>query len=133
MNRVTLIGRVGKDPETKALTSGTMVTTATMATTERFKDKNGDKKESTEWHNLVIWGKQAEIFSKYVKKGDRVCVEGKITQRTWDDRDGNKKYRTEIVVSNFEFLMDNKSPDNKNSNDRNTTPPKQNADDDYGF
>lgn len=130
MNRVTLIGRIGKDPETKKLENGTSVTTATIATTERFKNRDGEKQESTEWHNLVIWSKPAEIFAQYVKKGDRICVEGKITQRSWDDRDGTKHYRTEIVVSNFEFLMDNKnSSDGKNQNGRRNDPPQSRQDD----
>ena len=104
VNKVILVGRVGKDPEIKTLTSGNMVANFSLATSETFKDKNtGEKKETTEWHNLVLWGKTAELAGKYVHKGDQLYVEGKITTRSWE-KDGIKRYTTEIVVNAMQFL-----------------------------
>lgn len=104
VNKVILVGRVGKDPEVKNLTSGNIVANFSLATSETFKDKNtGEKKETTEWHNLVLWGKTAELAGKYVHKGDQLYVEGKITTRSWE-KDGIKRYTTEIVVNAMQFL-----------------------------
>jgi single-strand DNA-binding protein len=82
-----------------------------LATSESFKDKNGEKQSKTEWHNIVIWGKPAEIANQYLKKGSQVYLEGKITTRSWDDKEGNKKYTTEIVVNSFQFLSGTKGKD----------------------
>lgn len=128
MNKVLLIGRVGKDPELRTTGSGTSVVSASLATTESFKGKDGQKQEKTDWHNLQIWGKSAEIFSKYVKKGDRVCVEGRVTYRQWNDRDGAKRTQTDIVVEKFEFLQDKRNDDSGRRGDngngsRNSPPP----------
>lgn len=103
-NRVNLIGRLGQSPEAKKLESGKMVVNFSIATSENYKNKStGEKEEHTEWHNCVAWGKTAEIIEAYVKKGDEVAIEGKLTHRTWDDKEGNKRYTTEVVVN--EILM----------------------------
>jgi len=105
LNKVILIGNLGKDPEVRSLPSGQPVATWTMATSRRWRDKNGQKQEQTEWHQIVCFGKQAEIAGQYLQKGKQVCVEGRIQTRSWDDRNtGEKKYRTEIVCDNFQML-----------------------------
>lgn len=104
VNKAILIGRVGKDPEVKTLGTGNMVANFSIATSETFKDKaTGEKKETTTWHNIVIWGKLCEIVAKYVHKGDLLYVEGKITNRSWE-KDGVTRYTTEIVVNNITML-----------------------------
>ena len=104
MNKVFLMGNLGRDPELRRTPSGTSVASFTMATTERRTDKNGQRQEKTEWHNIVAWGKLAELVNQYLKKGRMAFIEGRITYRSWDDKDGNKKYRTEIVASQVQFL-----------------------------
>ena len=104
LNKVMLIGNVGKDPEVKTLESQNKVASFSLATTERFKDRQGQSQEKTEWHNIVVWGKQAELIEKYVEKGSKLYVEGKITTRKWQDKDGNDRYSTEIVAAMFKFL-----------------------------
>lgn len=104
LNRVTLIGRLGKDPEVRRLESGAAVAKFSLATSESFKDKDGNKQETTEWHNVVMWRTQAEIAEKYLKKGMLIYVEGKLTYREYTDKDNVKKYFTEIVASNFQML-----------------------------
>ncbi len=108
VNKVILVGCLGKDPELKFTPSGQAVCNFSLATSESFKDKNGEKQSKTEWHNIVIWGKPAEIANQYLKKGSQVYLEGKITTRSWDDKEGNKKYTTEIVVNSFQFLSGTK-------------------------
>lgn len=104
VNKAILIGRVGKDPEVKNLPNGNMVANFSIATSETFKDKTtGEKKETTTWHNIVIWGKLCEVVAKYVHKGDLLYVEGKITNRSWE-KDGITRYTTEIVVNNMTML-----------------------------
>lgn len=104
VNKATLIGNVGKDPEVKFLPSGSAVANFTLATSERFKDKSGEFQERTEWHNLVAYQRLAEIVRDYVKKGSKLYVEGRIQTRSWDDKDGQKKYKTEIVVNDLVLL-----------------------------
>jgi len=104
VNKVILIGNLGKDPEFKYTPGGQPVATFSLATTEKFSDKGGQRQERTEWHNIVAWGKLAELSNQYLKKGRSVYIEGRITNRSWDDKDGNKKYRTEIVVTAMQFL-----------------------------
>jgi single-strand DNA-binding protein len=104
LNRVTLIGRLGKDPEVRRLETGAAVAKFSLATSESYKDKDGNKQETTEWHNVVMWRTQAEIAEKYLKKGMLVYVEGKLTYREYTDKDNVKKYFTEIVASNFQML-----------------------------
>ena len=104
LNKVMLIGNVGKDPEPRHLENGTMIVTLTLATTERYKDRNGEVKEQTEWHNIVCWRNLAEIAEKYVRKGTQIYIEGKLRNRSWEDQNGNKKYVTEIVADNLRLL-----------------------------
>lgn len=107
VNKVILIGNLGKDPELRYTPNGQPVTSFSLATTERWNDKNGQKQEKTEWHNIVVWGKLAELANQYLKKGRPAYIEGRITTRSWDDRDGNKKYRTEIIANQIQFLGGN--------------------------
>lgn len=104
INKVILIGNVGKDPEVRHLDSGIAVTTFPLATSETYKNKEGQKVTNTEWHNVVLWRGLAEIAEKYVKKGNPLYIEGKIRTRSWDDKDGNKRYTTEIVADNMQML-----------------------------
>lgn len=108
-NVVHLIGRVGKDPDVRT-TQSSRVASFSLATSEKYKDK-----ETTQWHNIVIWGKLAEIAEKYIKKGMLLYVEGKINYRDYEDKDGNKKYVTDIVCQNFSMLSAGKQPDEKQS------------------
>lgn len=103
VNRVTLLGNVGKDPEVKYAQSGDAVANVSIATTEKWKDKEGNKQESTEWHRLVFWGKLAEIVGEYVKKGSPIYVEGKLKTRKWQ-RDGVDIYTTEVHVREMQML-----------------------------
>ena len=96
VNKVILVGNLGRDPETRYTTSGDAVTNIRLATTDTWKDKNGEKQERTEWHNIVFYGRQAEIAGEYLKKGRQIYVEGRLQTRSWDDKDGNKRYMTEI-------------------------------------
>ena len=105
VNKVILVGNVGKDPEIKFLPSGLPVANFSLATSERFKDKGGEWQDRTEWHNLTAYQKLAEIIRDYVKKGNKLYVEGRIQTRSWDDQaSGQKKYRTEIIVNEIVLL-----------------------------
>jgi single-strand DNA-binding protein len=104
VNKVILVGRLGKDPETRYMTSGEAVTNATLATSENWKDKNGEKQERTEWHNLVFYRRLAEIAGEYLKKGSQIYVEGKIQTRKWQDKEGKDRYTTEIIVNEMQML-----------------------------
>jgi single-strand DNA-binding protein len=105
VNKVILIGNLGRDPEVRSTPSGQPVASFTVATSRRWRDKNGQKQEQTEWHNIVVWGKQAEIAGQYLTKGKQVYIEGRLQTRSWDDRNtGEKKYRTEIVCDSFQML-----------------------------
>lgn len=104
VNKVILVGNLGKDPELRYTPSGTAVVTFPLATTERYKDRDGQRQEKTEWHNIVAWRQLAEICGKYLHKGKQVYIEGKIQTRSYDDRDGNKRYMTEIVVDQMQML-----------------------------
>ncbi len=104
VNKVILVGNLGKDPELRYTPSGTAVATFSLATTERYKDRDGNRQEKTEWHNIVAWRQLAEICGKFLHKGKQVYIEGKIQTRTYDDRDGNKRYITEIVVDQMQML-----------------------------
>ena len=103
-NRVQLIGRVGQDPEVKNLEGGKKVTTITIATNDVYYKDNGDKVEQTEWHRVTAWGKTAEIIEKYVTKGKEIAIEGKLTHRSFDDKNGEKRYVTDIVVNEVLLL-----------------------------
>jgi single-strand DNA-binding protein len=104
VNKVILVGNVGKDPEVKLLASGMSVANFTLATNERFKDKSGEFQERTEWHSLVAYQRLAEIVRDYVKKSSKLYVEGRIQTRSWDDKDNQKHYKTEIVVNDLVLL-----------------------------
>lgn len=104
INKVILLGHVGKDPEVKHLDNDRVVAKFTLATSESYKSKTGEKVTNTEWHNIVCWRSLAEIAGRYVKKGTTLYVEGKIRSRSYDDKDGNKKYFTEIEADNFQMV-----------------------------
>ena len=105
LNRVQLIGNLGKDPEVKFTPQGTPVAKLTIATNERFKDKAGEWQDRTEWHNVVLWQRLAEIAGEYLKKGGKVYIEGRLQTRSWDDKTTNqKKYMTEVVASDLVLL-----------------------------
>ena len=105
LNRVQLIGNLGKDPEVKYTPQGTPVAKLTIATNERFKDKDGEWQDRTEWHNVVLWQRLAEIAGEYLKKGGKVYIEGRLQTRSWDDKTtGQKKYMTEVVASDLILL-----------------------------
>jgi single-strand DNA-binding protein len=104
VNKAILVGNLGKDPELRYTPSGTAVCTFSLATTDRFKNKQGEQQERTEWHNIVVWAGLAEICGKYLTKGKQVYIEGRIQNRSYDDRDGNKRYITEIVANEMQML-----------------------------
>jgi single-strand DNA-binding protein len=112
VNKVILIGHLGKDPEVRHLEGGSVVANFTLATTETF-TRDGNRMEQTEWHNIVMWRGLAEIAEKYLSKGKLVYIEGKIKTRAWEDKEGNKKYTTEIIADNM-TMLGSKSED-KNS------------------
>lgn len=113
LNRAELIGRLGKDPEAKTLASGSTYVRFSVATSDKWTDKDGKKQEKTEWHNIVVWNKTAEACATYLKKGSQVYVEGKIQTRSWDDN-GVKKYATEILATVVQFLSPAGGGSNKN-------------------
>ncbi len=104
VNKVILVGNVGKDPETRYLDEGTAFTKFPMATSETYKNKAGERVSTTEWHNVVLWRGLAQVAEKYVKKGTQIYIEGRIKTRSYDDQDGNKKYITEIVGDQMQLL-----------------------------
>jgi single-strand DNA-binding protein len=105
VNKVILIGNLGKDPEVKYTPSGMPVAKITLATNERFKDKSGEWQDRTEWHNVVLWQRLAEIAGEYLKKGGKVYIEGRLQTRSWDDKtSGQKKYMTEVVANDLVLL-----------------------------
>lgn len=104
VNKVILVGNLGKDPEVRHLEGGATVANFPIATSETYKDKSGNRIEHTEWHNIVLWRGLAEIAEKYLRKGNQVYIEGKIKTRSWDDKEGVKRYTTEIVADNMTLL-----------------------------
>lgn len=104
VNKVILIGRLGGDPEVRYTNNGGAVANFNMATNESWMDKSGQKQERTEWHRIVVWGKMAEICGQYLSKGRQAFVEGRLQTREWNDKEGNKRYTTEIVAQNIQFL-----------------------------
>ncbi len=104
VNKVILVGRLGRDPETRYTSGGQAVCNFTMATDESFKDRSGERQKRTEWHRIVLWAKLAEIAQQYLKKGTLVYIEGRIQSRQWDDRDGNKRTTVEIVGNVMRML-----------------------------
>ncbi len=120
INKVILIGNVGQDPEvryTGDVNNGAKVATLRIATTERYRDRNGNLQEHTEWHSVVVWRNQADVVEKYVKKGSQLYIEGRLRTRSWDDQAGNKRYVTEIVADTLQLLgrkSDSQSSGNQN-------------------
>lgn len=104
VNKVILVGRLGNDPEIRYTQQGVAVTNFNIATSESWTDKNGQKQEKTEWHRIVVWGKIAELCSQYLQKGRQVFVEGRLQTRQWEDKEGSKRYTTEVVGSTVQFL-----------------------------
>ena len=104
VNRVILVGRLGRDPEMRSTASGTPVANFSIATNERWNNQKGEQQERTEWHKIVVWSRLAEICKQYLTKGQLVYIEGRIQTREWDDRDGNKRRPTEIVASAMRML-----------------------------
>lgn len=108
VNKVILVGRLGQDPEVKYTPSGVAVANFSIATSEEWKDKNtGEKKEDTQWHKIVIWRRLAEVAGEYLHKGSQVYIEGKLQTRSWEDKEGNKRYTTEIIVRDL-IMLDSK-------------------------
>jgi single-strand DNA-binding protein len=117
LNKAIIIGNLTRDPETKALPSGIKVTTLGVATNRVWKDKSGARQESTDYHNVVVFGRQAETVSQYLKKGSSLLVEGRLQTRAWDGSDGQKRYRTEIVADRIQFgQRSGGQSNNQNSN-----------------
>ena len=125
VTKVILVGNLGKDPEVKYLDNGVAVANFSLATTESYKNKEGEKVSQTEWHNIVLWRGLAEVAEKYLKKGASVYIEGKIKTRKWEDKDGNTRYNTEILADNMTMLGGKKdSQENKINPPQETTSDK---------
>ena len=116
LNRAQIVGNLTRDPELRNIPSGQAVTSFSVATNRRWKDKDGNNQDQTEFHNVVAWGKLAEISNQYLKKGNKVYLEGRMQTRTWDGQDGTKRNRTEIVAENMIFLTPKGEPTTYNSN-----------------
>ncbi|HNU69146.1 MAG TPA: single-stranded DNA-binding protein [Myxococcota bacterium] len=112
LNRVLIIGNLGSAPEIRTTGGGQTVATLSVATNEVWNDKAGQKQERTEWHKVIVWGRQAEFCGQYLQKGSTVFVEGRIQTRSWDDKDGQKRYTTEIVASNVQSIGGRGGADN---------------------
>lgn len=126
VNKAILIGNVGKDPEVRHLEGGSSVANFSLATTETYRNKSGELIKNTEWHNIVAWRFLAELAEKYIRKGGQIYVEGKITNRQYDDKDGNKRYISEIVADTIRLLGrkdDGTSPAGSNGPGRPTSEP----------
>ncbi|MBD3216799.1 MAG: single-stranded DNA-binding protein [candidate division Zixibacteria bacterium] len=127
VNKAILIGNLGRDPELRYTPSGKAVASFSIATTEKWRDQNGEMQESTEWHNIVLWGRQAEIAKEYLAKGRPVYIEGRIQTRSYEDKNGVKKYMTEIVGQRMQFLG------SRGDTSSDYTPPPPPKDDDAPF
>ena len=123
VNKVILVGLLGKDPEVRHLENGVNVASFSLATTETITNKNGEKQDLTEWHNIVVWRGLADVAEKYLKKGRQIYVEGKIRTRSWDDKEGVKRYTTEIVADSFTMLGKKEDGGSSNSSSMNTNIP----------
>ena len=130
VNKVILVGNLGANPEMRFTQGGQAVANLRLATTERWTDKSGQKQEATEWHRVVVWGKQAEIVGQYLTKGRQVYVEGSIRTRQWQDQQGQKRYTTEVVARNVQMLggRGERAPDDVNA----TVPPDESSGADFG-
>lgn len=123
VNKAIIVGRLGRDPELKQLSSGNTVANMNVATSEKWTDKSGSKNESTEWHRIVVFGKKAEVCGKFLSKGSQVYIEGRLQTRSWEDKQGAKQYTTEIVANQITFL-DSKGEAKQDSNYVDWTDPK---------
>lgn len=144
VNKVILIGNVGADPDVRYLEGGVAVASLRLATTERYRNRNGENVEQTEWHNIVLWRGLAEVVEKYVKKGMRLYIEGRLRTRAWEDQNGTKRYTTEIYADNMQMLsrsddamtmnMPKAAPSASPANDSQTASPMPaNEEDDLPF
>ena len=137
INKVILVGNLGKDPEVRYLEGGIAVAKFPLATSETIKDKSGNKTEQTEWHNIVLWRGLAEISEKYLKKGSTIFLEGKIKSRSWEDKEGNKRYITEVVADNMTMLGNKREDVSSNNNQpvaaHNVAAPANESTDDLPF
>jgi single-strand DNA-binding protein len=133
VNKVILIGRVGKPPEVKNFDNGGKIVNFSLATDESYKDKQGQKVEATEWHNVSISGKLVDVVEKYVKQGDMLYLEGKNKTRSWDDKEGNKKYTTEVICFQMTMLGGKKQEGQQASPQQQSAPDTSNEDDELPF
>ncbi len=138
INKVILIGNVGKDPEVKHLDNGMVIANFPLATSETYRNKENNKVTNTEWHNIVLFKGQAEVAEKYVKKGDPLFIEGRIRTRSWEDKEGNKRYTTEIVGNNMQMLGSAKTSETSQAQSNEVTEPESatgipNEEDDLPF
>lgn len=124
VNKCILVGRVGKDPEIRYMSNGEAVANLTLATSEKWKDKEGKQQEKTEWHNITAYRRLAEVLGEYVTKGSALYIEGKIQTRKWQDKDGNDRYTTEIIADKIDFLSAKKS-DSTSGEARNNEPARE--------
>ncbi len=115
VNKVILLGNLGKDPEVRVFEGGTKKASFTLATGETFLDKSGQRQDRTEWHNVVFWGNIVDVIEKYLKKGSQIYIEGRITSRSYDDKEGQKRYITEILGQNMTLLGGKPSANGENS------------------
>ena len=115
LNKAMLIGNLGKDPEVKTLDNGAKIATFPLATTETYKDRDGNKQSRTEWHNIVLWRGLADVAELYCRKGGQVYIEGRLSTRKWDDKDGHTRYTTEIIGDNMVLLTRTRAPDCRRS------------------
>lgn len=125
VNKVMLIGRLGGDPEIRYTTGGTAIANFTLATSENWKDKEGNKQEKTEWHKIVAFRRLAEICGEYLNKGKQIYIEGRIQTRAWEDKDGNKRYTTEIVANQMQMLGSAKDSPPSSAPSQSSAPPKE--------
>ena len=136
VNKVILVGNLGRDPEVRSTPSGQSVANFSLATTRRWKDRDGNRQEQTEWHQIVCWGRQAEVAGQYLTKGKQIYVEGRLQTRSWDDQQtGEKKYRTEVICDNFQMLgrRDDAPGGGFQSEPSQPAPPSGGQDDDIPF
>ena len=129
VNKVILLGNLGKDPEVRYLDNGVAVANFSIATTENYKNKSGERVSQTEWHNIVVWRGLAEVAEKYLKKGASVYIEGKIKTRKWEDKEGNTRYNTEILADNMTMLGSKKSQEDSISSASLSVAPDDKSDD----
>ncbi len=135
VNKVILIGNLGKDPEVRYLDSGVAVANFSLATTESYKNKEGERVSQTEWHNIVLWRGLAEVAEKWLKKGSSVYIEGKIRSRKWEDKEGNTRYTTEILADNMTMLgkKDDSSAEKTETTPEQESIPQEEKGDDLPF